>query len=790
MLITSLDRKLLRELGRLKGQIATIALVLASGMTSFVSLRGTYESLQQARVAYYDRFGFADVFAQVESAPEALVPRLRALPSVALLETRICKDVALPIEGLARPAYGRLLSLPEGRQPVTNRIHVQSGRLPEPGREDEAVILEAFANAHGLVPGDRVPIVLGGKLRQIRVVGIALSPEYVFAIRAGSLAHDPKRYAVLWMNRAALASAFRLNGAFNELSVTLQPGASEAETLSALDRALERYGGVGAYGRDSQISHRILTQELGQLSALAGMIPLVFLGVAAFLLNLVLGRWIRLQRTDIATLKAVGYSNFQLGKHYLWLVGVVLVPGGLLGVVLGRWLGGLVLGMYSSSFRFPALEFQASTSLVASGLLVSAAAAAVGAILAIRAAVKLPPAEAMRPPAPARYRRSLLDRARLSVLVGPNALMVLREIQRRPVRTLLSSLGIAGAVALLILGRFGWDSMTSYFESTFRREQRQDLQVFFVRPTSPRVVGELARMPGVMQAEGVRTIPVRIRQDHRHRDTALIGLSPGASLRRILSRTDGSEQALPGEGLLVTKTLGELLDLRVGDRPLLELREGERSTIQPVISGFVDESIGLQLYTQRGAAGSSSADASAVSSVLLTVDPLHVDRIEAALRRSPQVIDVADVHADMQRLFDMNASIFDVWTGISIALAASVVFGVVYNNARIALASRSRDLASLRVLGFTRREISSVLLLSLSIEVALAIPLGLVLGKLWAHQFMNNVDQETFRWRIVIAPSTYLLVVTVTLLAASASALWVRRSLDRLDLIEVLKERG
>jgi putative ABC transport system permease protein len=784
----TLNRKLLRELRQLIGQVVTIALVLAGGITCFISLRGTYLSLESARAAYYDRCRFADVFAQAERVPESVAKRIEALPSVELVETRIAEDVMLPIEGMLRPAYGRLLSLPEGREPGANALHLRRGRLPERGR-DEAVVLESFADAHGLSPGAELPVVINGKLRTIRVVGIALSPEFVFAIRPGALTDDPKRYAVLWMDRTMLAAAFQLDSAFNDIAVRLQPGSADGAVRAAIDRVLLPYGGTGSVNRDGQISHRILTQELSQLQALAGMVPIVFLGVAAFLINMVLGRLIRLQRPEIATLKAVGYTGGEIARHYLGLAAVVIVPGGIVGALGGFWLGRAVLGLYANSFRFPDLHFQLSGALVAQAFGASVLAAVVGALGAVRSAVKLPPAEAMQPPAPARYRRGFLERLKLGVFVGPSGMMVLREIQRRPFRTLLSSLGMAGAVALLILGRFGWDSITTYFEGTFRREQRHDLAVAFARPVAPRVVSQLARMPGVVTAEGIRAVPIRVRHEHRMRDVVLMGLPEDATLRRLVVGRTGEIVPVPAEGVLVTKTLGEILGLQIGDRPALEIREGERRVVHPVIVGFIDESIGLQIYGQDDLVAGLQGDEGAISSVVLKVERGKIPEIEAELRRSPHVIDVSDAKADMERLFDMNASIMDVWTAISIALASSVVFGVVYNNARISLTARSRDLASLRVLGFSRREISSILLWGLALEVLVAIPLGLLLGRYWAGQFMESVDRETFRWQVVILPQTYALAAAVTSLAAAASALWVRRKLDHLDLIAVLKAR-
>jgi putative ABC transport system permease protein len=789
VLLSTLNRKLSRELWRMKGQIATIALVLASGIMSYIMLRGTYDCLVMARDAYYDRYRFAHVFATLERAPEALVSRLERIPGVGSLATRISKDVTVPIEGMLPPAHARLLSLPSSGEPATNALYLTRGRLPERGRTDEVVVLASFAEANGLEPGHHLPVVLGNKLRELRIVGIALSPEFIYAIRPGAMADDPHHYTVLWMERSVLGAAFDLEGAFNEVSLRLQPGASEGSVLDALDRLLVPYGGNGAYGRSEAVSHRILSGELEQLASLATMIPLVFLGVAAFLIRLVLGRLITLQRGEIAVLKAVGYDNREVGLHYLGLVAVVLLPGSALGVVGGRYLGNVVLQLYAAIFRLPALKFELTLAVVAWSVLVSVVGAAGGALLAVRGAVVLPPAEAMRPPAPARYRQTLIERLGLSRLVGPSGMMVLREALRRPLRTFMSALGIGGAISLLVLGRFGWDSMSSYFGGTFRREQRQDLTVTFVAPVQPRVVGQMARMPGVIDAEGLRGVPVRARHEHRSRDTLLIGIPDGDSLRQLVELGGKRVVPVPERGLLVTRKLADILGLTRGDELELQLREGERALVHAPVAGFVDESAGLQIYCRPQLLAELAGDLGAISSVLLRVDPAQSNLVKQRLRRSRFVIDVSDVQAEMERVLDMNASAFRVWTLVSSLLASSVIFGVVYNNARIGLTARSRDLGSLRVLGFSRREISLVLIGGLALEVALAIPIGLLLGWAWAEQFARGFDQETFRLTVVIAPSTYLMSASIALVAAAASAFWVRRDLDRLDLLAVLKSR-
>lgn len=785
----ALQRKLLRELWQLKAQIATIALVLAGGVASFVALRGNYSSLQAAVAAYYADCHFADVFAHLERAPLSVQRRIERLDGVQRVEARLEENIALPIEGMPRPASAVLLSLPTRRPLTINALRVQRGRLPLPDHGDEVVVHDGFAAAHGLELGQALPAVINGKLRHLRVVGTVLSPEFIYAIRPGAMVDDPKHHTVIWMDEDEMASAFELGNAFNSLVLRTSSDAREGEVLSALDRILEPYGGRGSIGRRDQVSNHIVSGELMQLQTLSGMVPGVFLAVVAFLVNLVLSRFIALQRPEIAALKALGYTDAEVRTHYLMLVVVVILPGLLLGAALGTWLGNAVLKLYATVFRVPNLHFDLSWQLLTTAFASSAVAAISGAFFAVRAAVKLAPAEAMRPPAPARYRRSVLEALGAHTLLSTAGMMVARELERRPLRTLLSSLGIAGAVALSILGRFGWDSFVDYFNGTFQLAQRQDLSVVLAKPLSPEVVQAIRTLDGVILAEPQRLVGVRVHNGHRSRDAALIGVEPGSDMRQLVGRK-GDVVKLADEGVVMTTALAEILHARVGDRVFVKLREGAQVMARPIVAGLVDEAFGLQLYGSNELLAELAGDAGAVNQVLLRVDPTQTRSVEQRLKRSPYVVDVSDLRGDMVRMMEMNSSFMSIWTLVSVLMASGVIFGVVYNNARIALATRSRELASLRVLGFTRAEVARVLLGALGLEVFVAIPTGLWLGTRWAEAMMRDMDPETYRWAVVVAPSTYALSAAMALLASAASTVWIHRSLERLDLISALKTRN
>ena len=594
----ALDRKLFREVVRLRGQALTIAVVVASGVACYIALQSAWRALYQSRDLYYETNRFADVFAHLERAPKSVARRVAELPGVANAYPRIVEQVRLPMDDLISPARGDLISVPPTGKAPLNGLVLRAGRNLEPGRYDEVLVNEPFAVAHGLSPGDELSAVINGKLRKLLVVGHALSPEYVFAVDTGLLMPDDERFAPLWMLEDAIAAAYQMEGAFNDLAVKLEPGANEDAVLSAIDRLLKPYGGLGSYAREHQLSHSILTSEIQGIETLVIFLPGVFLGVAAFLLNVVFSRLVTLQRPQIAVLKAMGYGNPTIALHYFKMVALIVSLGALIGLGLGVWLGKGMLAMYAEFFRLPQMPQRVDLAVSVNAIMFSLLAGALGASLAVRAAVILPPAAAMRPPAPAKYTTAAIERWGFTRWLNQTTLMVFREIWRRPGRTALSSLGIALALSIVILGRFGYDAYGPMMMIQFERQQREDLTVSFGDAMPERSLGYLAHVPGVEEVEGIRSTAVRMRSGHRWRDTVLMGISNDARLRQLFS-LDFRHVPIPNEGVLLTSVLAEILDVKEGDVIEVELKEGDRGDRELIVAGLIEEGFGLQGYMAK-----------------------------------------------------------------------------------------------------------------------------------------------------------------------------------------------
>jgi putative ABC transport system permease protein len=784
----ALHRKLWRDFLNLKGQALAISLVMGCGVATFVMSLSTLESLLRTQTTYYERYRFADVFTHLKRAPSALAAHFAEIPGVARVQTRIVVDVTLDVPGLGEPAVGRLISIPERPAPGLNDLHLRSGRYIEPGRSGEVLASEAFTEAHGLEPGDSVLAVINGRRERLTIVGLALSPEYIYQIRGGELLPDPKRFGVFWMGYTELAAAFDMQGAFNDATLALMPGASKPEVLRRLDRLTEPYGGLGAYGRADQVSHQFISNEIEQLRGMGLVIPVIFLTVAAFLLNVVLSRLVSTQREQIAALKSFGYTRLEVGLHYLGLVLVLVVFGVGLGTAAGVWMGRGLTELYTRFFHFPVFQFHADLGVVLLALLVSGGAAVLGTLGAVRRAARLPPAEAMRPEPPAAYRPTFLERGGLQALFSPATRMILRQLERRPVKALFSCFGIALAVAILILGNFMQDSIAYVIEFQFHAAQRQDMSLTFVEPTAARALQAVRHLPGVRYCEPFRSVSVRFRAGHRSRRLAILGLAPRRELFRLLDE-DQDPVPLPPRGLVLSARLAELLQVGVGDTLTVEVLEGLRPVREVPVAGLVTDFAGTAAYMDIQALHRLLREGDTLSGAFLAVDPRHTAELYTLLKTTPRVAAVTVKQATLASFRETIAENLLRMQTINVLFASIIAFGVVYNSARISLSERSHELATLRVLGFTRAEISFILLGELAVLTLAAIPIGLALGYAFAALVILTLPTEHYRFPLVVYPSTYAFAVTVILLAALFSGLVVRRRLDHLDLVAVLKTR-
>ena len=783
----SLDRKLFRELRRHWVQITSIALVMGCGTMTIMGLRSTLTSIRAARDDYYAEYRFADVFAHLERAPNAIAARIAGIPGVASAETRIVRDVRLDVPRLAEPAIGHMVAIPDERRPMLDELLIRRGRWLAPGATREVLVGERFAEMNRLQPGDSLGAVINGRWLRLHIVGIALSPEFVVEYAGGGIFVDNRRYGVIWASRELLESAFDMKGAFNDVTIRLSAAADEPRVERELDDLLRPWGGAPAYGRRDQAAARVLEDEFGQLRTNATIYPLFFLVVAAFLLNVVLSRLVASQREEIAALKAFGYTDREIGWHYLGFGIAAVALGAMVGIPAGVWMGASFTNLYREYFRFPSIPSVVDWAAAGAGVGVSGGFALLGALTGVRSVMRLTPADALRPESPKRFRRLVLEAACLGTLLSPTVRMVLRNVERRPVRTASTAVGIALAVALLASGRFPYDAFDRLMEVQFHLSQRYDALAAFTQATPATAAVELRHVDGVLSAEPFRVTNVRVKRGTAVRNTTITGVEPAGTLYRLVD-ADGRAFTPPAGTCALTLWLARYLGVGPGDTIDVDLLEQGRPA-RLVVGGVFDPMVGQGIYTNRETISRLLHEQDLASGAYLAIAPGRETAVMGRLKDFPGVVGAVSRAATVQNIDDqMRQSMVLVLTLI-ITSACIIALGVVYNSARIALSERGRELASLRVLGFTTAEVSRMLLGEQAAVMLVALPLGIAFGAGFSLALARGFETERFHFPYVVALRSQLLAIGVVLCAAVVAGLVVWRRVGRLNMVTALRTR-
>lgn len=784
----ALDIKLWRELWDMRMQALAIAMVIVSGVGIFIMSLSTLDSLYETRETYYRDHHFAHIFATLKRAPLSLVKRIEEIPGVDKVETRVMAYVNLDVEGFDDPVSGHVLSLPDNSRGLLNQIYLRNGRLIEPGRDNEIVLSEEFARAHELQPGDKIRATINGRRKSLTIAGLALSPEFIYQIAPGAMFPDYERYGVLWIARQPLSTAYDMEGAFNNVALTLSRGTNEQTVIDQLDDILKDYGGIGTIARKDQLSNRFLSEELKQQRTIATIFPVIFFGVAAFLLNVVISRLIRLQREEVATLKAFGYSDIAVGLHYIKLVLLIVSLGVIVGIGVGIWMGKGMSNIYMVMYSLPYMIFVLKPQVVIAAVLISMVVAVMGTLYAVYSAVRLPPARAMQPELPEKYHTTLVERLGMQRWLSQPTRMILRHIERRPLKSLMTTLGISLACGIMMVSGFQEGAINHMVDIQYGMSQREDMIAIYTEPASKRSLYSLQSLQGVEHVEGFRVVPAKLKFEHRFYRTEVHGIEPDGSLMRLLD-TDLNIIELPKEGVILTDYLAELLHIKTGDMLTIEVLEGHSPTIQVPIAGTAKQYMGVNAYMRIESLNALLKEGYALTGALLKVDEKYQRDVYAELKEMPRIAGVVEHKSSIKSFYETIAQSILFFTFISTLLGASIAFGVIYNSMRIALSERNRELASLRVLGFERSEVAYILLGEQALFTLVAIPLGFLIGYGLCAYMAFSFDTDLYRVPLVLGINVYAFSALVVILSSLVSAIMIWRNLAHLDMVAVLKSK-
>ncbi|WP_334065662.1 ABC transporter permease [Alteromonas genovensis] len=787
-MVSSLDRKLRRDLWRMKGQALAIGLVISLGVLMLVMMDGLVNTLEETRQAYYERYRLADVFIPVKRAPNDVLRILSEIKGVSAVESRVKGDALIDLPEVSIPLRAQAVSLPDAGTPQLNDVVVTAGRMLDASRANEILLLESFANARQLTMGDKLTATMNGIRHTFNIVGLAQSPEFLYTTAPGELVPDDGRFAVFWMSQSALGAAYDVEGAFNEALLSLTRDARLSSILDQVDRIVAPYGGIGAYGLEDQTSNRFVTEEISGLRASAVGVPPIFVGVAAFLLYIVVSRMVQSEREQIGLLKAFGYSSWEISSHYLKLVIVIAAGGAIAGSLMGIAAGSNLALFYQTYFKFPFIVFKVDPKAFIIGFTVSILSASLGGLLVLRKIFKLTPAVAMRPAAPSDYSQSGQFLKRIKHIFDQPSRMVLRRVLRQPGRMLGAVTGIATGMSLSVAMLAVLNGFDTTIELTFSVVDRSDAAIVFTHPVSDKVVFELESLTGVTYVEPFRNVPVMLRNGRSSHRGYINGLTNKPTLYRAL---DAGHNTMPLDqnGIVIAKPLANILNISQGDFLTVEVREGRRPVLIIPVTGVAETLLGSPTYMDITWLNRYLKEPQRVSGVYLILDELHSEEVYKTIKKLPAVAGMTlknDSAAAFAKLMDSGAGAMRY---IMAMIAGVITFGIVYNAARIAYAERERDLASLRVIGFTKAETAYVLLGELALITLVALPVGGVLGYYLSKGISQGFSTDIYQIPATFSLESYGAAGISVLIAAFASGWLVKRDIDRLDLVTALKSK-
>jgi putative ABC transport system permease protein len=789
--LSVLDRKLRREMRKSWGILLAITSIVAVGVACYVEMSSCYTNLVEAQEAFYDQCRMADFSVELKKAPLAELQTLRALPEVVEIRPRIQFYATVDLERVTELLNAQVLSLPDDQRPVINDILLRRGSYFTGARRNEVIVNDAFARRHALRPGQSIHLILNNRRQELFIVGTAISSEFVYLVGPGSIVPDPEHFGVFYLKQTFAEEVFDFDGAANQVVGILTPAARRhpEDLLRRAELLLSSYGVFSTTPRKDQASNRYLSEELKGLATFTFFMPAIFLSVAALVLNVLLTRLTEQQRTTVGTLKAIGYSDWQVFGHFLKFGLAIGLAGGLVGCALGYVLAAWVTGIYGQFYEFPELANRFYWGKSAIGLGISLGCAVVGTLHGARAVLRLMPAEAMRPKPPVQYGKTFLEHlGRFWQRLGFGWRMVLRDLVRNRVRTVVGIFAAAMGTSILVTGFMMQEAMTYLLDFQFNRVQRSDLDLTFKDERGRDALSEVRRLPGVDYAEPVLDVACTFRHGPYSRRGAVTGLARGAVLT-IPRDQQGRAVRIPAAGVVISRKLAEVLHVGVGDELTVRPIQGRREERQVPVVEVIDSYLGMTVYTEIDYLNRIINEEFAITGAQLAIDPRPAqhDSLHRELKQLPAVQAVyarADFVHNLQETVIKTQSIF---IGMLIFFAGVIFFNSILNASLVSLSERQREVATLRVLGYGPWQVGGLFLRESMVVNLLGTLLGMPVGYWLCSLLAEAYENEMLRIPVVTSPAVWTWTLALAILFGLLAHGLVQREIHRMDWLDALK---
>jgi len=786
-----LVRKLRRDVYRRKGALLALVAIVAVGMSCYVAMEGVYRDLDNSRAAFYREYHLADFTVDLKRAPLSAAAAVEEVPNVRRARPRVSVAVTIDLENTPEPVSGRAISMPLEKRPVLNDVLMRSGTWFS-SAEGEVIVNADFAAANGIVPGSTLDVLLLDKQHRLLVVGTAMSPEFVYLLPpSGGLAPDPKTFGVLYMPEDFLEKSADLDGACNQI-VGMACDTREialSNMLELLEEKLDPYGVVSTTPRSEQPSVKFLSEELKGLEATAAILPVVFFGVAALVLNVLITRMVAQQRTSIGVLRAIGYTWGDMLRHYLAYGALIGAAGAVLGAALGIWLQGIFCRLYALYFSLPEIEPHFYGDIMAAGSAVSVLFAVAGSARGAWHAVKMAPAVAMQPPMPEVGGAIILERIRpLWGMLGFAWKMIMRTIFRNPFRSTVTLLSGLVSTALLFATVHTYSAFAYLVDHEYERTAHHDFQMALRDPVDGRAVAETASLPGVTYAEGQLAVPCRLSRGPYSKRLVVTGMPEPSRLYTPIDAA-GNPITVPEGGLILTRKLADILHVRPGEtlrmRPLIGRR---RETVVPVVA-LVDTYLGLSAYADIGYLGRLIGEYRVVNAVFGTTGGAARNEFLEEIKRRPSAVGYGERSRTLKLIDDVIGASLGPSIAVLVLFAGIIALGSMLNTNLVSLSEREREVGSLRVMGYTPLQALKIFAGESLVVYIFAVAAGLAAGVGLARLISMAYYTEIYRFPVVIRAWQFAAAAAMMAVFFIAAQLLIYRVIIGLDWLEVLKSR-
>lgn len=786
-----LSRKIWRYIFRNLGQFLAAAAVVMGGIIVYVSMSSSYYNLGQAREDFYRENRFADYYFQFVKAPDGVVKQIERVDGVNHVSGRIQKDLSVIKENNER-ATARVVSYNLPMEEELNQITVVQGRGFEQNRSSgstEVVLDPKYLKANNLGWGDEITAIVEGKEVFFTVVGSAISPEFIYAMKDNAdILPDPQKFGIFMVEKQQAQQLLNMQGQINQILIEFDSEADQTAAINTIKEILRPYGLLSSYPRSDQLSDAMLEAELDQLRGVTNVLPMIFLAIAAAIQFVILRRMIKTQRPQIGLMKGTGYHNYQIMLHYVYYAVAVSLAGALAGILLGVRFSFYFTDLYATYFNLPVYFKGFNLQAIVTGVIMCLVIGCIAGVSASVGVVKIQPAESMRPEPPIIGGKSLLEYwPWLWSRLTSGWKMTIRNINRNKGRFTVTLLGVVFSVALLVISFFVYDAVDYMMQKFFYEGQTYDISIRFDSLIAEKEMLTISHVDGVQKVEPFLELPIRIHYGSHSEEEVLLAYSPDLTMKK-LEDDNGQPILIPADGILLNERTARKLNVRPGDQVEIEtlLPTGPVHQEKAIVAGLVRQMVGSGSYIDLRQVNRLLQERNLISGAMIKVEPGKASQVETEING---MLGVASVLSHQKEIanFESYLGTMDISILIMVIFAAILGFAIVYNASVMNLAERNREIGCMRVIGFSVKEVSGLLSKENIVQSVLGVALGLPFGRYVAQAYMQSITTDLYTLPVIIYPRTYIMAAFGTIAFIFLAHKFSVRGIKKLDLAEVLK---